>query len=426
MAKRRSNAEILATEDLIMSVAEEAAPSSVRHIFYKMTDPTLPISVPKTHPGYIRVMRHCQKLRLQGRMPYEWIVDDSRHAHLFSGYNSGAMGNEDFALDIARKYRYNYWYTTPYHVEAWVESRSLAGMIARECSDAGVSLYPCNGFPSMTYLHNAAKHVVETARDKPILVVLYAGDYDPSGVQIGRNLEVELEEYVRAAGYEGEFIFLRLAVTEEQISLYNLPSKVRKESDKRALDVTVAVEAESMDANLLRSFFRDSFATLMPQEELEMYREKERLERKDIYDYLMNAELWRVPVCSDCYERLTPSTDYRYDYQCEVCGKQIRWASWPRVSSMNEKEMTWGKGSDHPIIAEDGVWLPREDDTPPQHVTRLERLLLSQGLVSYCPIHYQPIHRYFDDLDFHCILGKDNQHTVPRKDVVHRSRFTLK
>ena len=44
-------------------------PQSVRHVFYLMTDPTLPVSVDKTERGYKLVQRRCVKLRRDGIVP---------------------------------------------------------------------------------------------------------------------------------------------------------------------------------------------------------------------------------------------------------------------------------------------------------------------------------------------------------------------
>ena len=42
-------------------------PQSVRHIFYRLTDPTGPVSVPKTEHGYNLIIRECAKMRRVSR-----------------------------------------------------------------------------------------------------------------------------------------------------------------------------------------------------------------------------------------------------------------------------------------------------------------------------------------------------------------------
>ena len=57
----------------MMVVLEQDQPLSVRHVFYRMVDPTLDVVVPKTHNGYRRVQRLLANMRLDGRIPLSLI-----------------------------------------------------------------------------------------------------------------------------------------------------------------------------------------------------------------------------------------------------------------------------------------------------------------------------------------------------------------
>ncbi len=69
-----------------------------------------------------------------------------------------------------------------------------------------------------------------TADTRP-LIVLYVGDYDPAGVLIDRALERELRTHLRA---DIPMDFRRIAINEEQVKEHDLPTKPRKEGDKRS------------------------------------------------------------------------------------------------------------------------------------------------------------------------------------------------
>ena len=56
-----------ALDDQIRAVLAADNPQSVRHVFYRLTDPTGPVSVPKTERGYDAIVRRCTALRRSGR-----------------------------------------------------------------------------------------------------------------------------------------------------------------------------------------------------------------------------------------------------------------------------------------------------------------------------------------------------------------------
>src|SRR3954463_7223915 len=60
--------------------------------------------------------------------------------------------------------------------------------------------------------------------------IYHLGDFDPSGVDAGRNIEKSLKEYSGGA----EIYFERLAVNPEQIEAGSLPSRPTKTSDSRS------------------------------------------------------------------------------------------------------------------------------------------------------------------------------------------------
>ena len=80
----------------------------------------------------------------------------------------------------------------------------------------GVPLMVTRGFASLSYIHNAAKEIERI--DKPTSIY-YFGDYDPSGVEIDRNLERRLREFAPGS----DIRFERVAVRREQIDEYRAP-----------------------------------------------------------------------------------------------------------------------------------------------------------------------------------------------------------
>ncbi len=67
---RRTKAQVAQLEAQIVEVCEADHPVSVRHVFYRMTDPRLPEPVEKTEQGYKQVQKRVVEMRRAGRLPY--------------------------------------------------------------------------------------------------------------------------------------------------------------------------------------------------------------------------------------------------------------------------------------------------------------------------------------------------------------------
>lgn len=273
--ERRTAAAIDQLDQQIIEVLAEDHPQSVRHVFYRMTNPRLPEPVEKSDRGYRHVQDRLKKLRRNGRVPYGWIADATRR-----GYHTTTYGDaSQFLSRVAGLYRGDLWANSPYYVEVWCESRSIAGVIQDTCEELAVSLYPCGGFSSMTLAYEAAQTINWQCREGKTCLIYYIGDYDPAGVLIDQALEKELREHLDD---DTAMFFYRLGITPAQIAQYDLPTKPRKATDRRAQHVTETVEAEAMPANVLRRLLREQIEHWLPDGALETIRVAEQAEREQI------------------------------------------------------------------------------------------------------------------------------------------------
>jgi hypothetical protein len=241
-----------------------------------MTDPRLEVSVPKTEAGYVQVQNRMVKMRRTGLLPYDWITDSTRRGYFVNTYS----GKGDFLRSVASFYRRDVWANHQSHVEVWCESRSIAGVIQGTCEKYAVSLYPAGGFSSLSLAHQAATYIQDNIDygGKTEALILYVGDYDPAGVLIDRKIETELSRHLDNVPLE----FRRLAINRDQIEQYNLPTKPRKTSDRRARHITETVEAEAMPAYILRGLIESQLDELIPPSHLTALQVAEESERQAI------------------------------------------------------------------------------------------------------------------------------------------------
>ena len=287
--RRRSPAEVRQLEGKILAVLAQDHPQSVRHVFYRLTDPRLPdgVRVDKTEAGYAQVQKRLVDMRRRGLVPYDWIADATRRGYHVDTFR----GAGDFLDAMNGLYRGDLWRFSDWHVEVWTESRSMAGVIQRECEELAVSLYPSGGFTSLTLAHQAASYITKEVRrgeKSDGAAVIYIGDYDPAGVLIDQHVESELRAHLPD---DVPLRFDRLAINPDQIRTYALPTKPRKASDRRRLDIRETVEAEAMPANVVRTMLRERIESFLPAGQLEIVKVAEESERAGLAKLARNVEL---------------------------------------------------------------------------------------------------------------------------------------
>src|SRR3954452_22630165 len=121
--RRRTKAQVQQLERQIIDVLADDHPQSVRHVFYRMTNPRLPEPVEKSDRGYRHVQHRIVELRRAGDTPYDWVTDTTRRGYFTETFRNAS----DFLRSVVGLYRADLWRMANSYVEVWVESRSLAG-----------------------------------------------------------------------------------------------------------------------------------------------------------------------------------------------------------------------------------------------------------------------------------------------------------
>jgi hypothetical protein len=168
-------------------------------------------------------------------------------------------------------------------VEIWLEKDALSGVVYEVTSEWDVPLMVTRGYPSVTYLHEAAEAI--SAQRKPAYIY-YLGDHDPSGVDIPRKVEAGLREFAPRA----EIHFQRVAVLPEQIVELQLPTRPTKTTDSRSKHFEgESVEVDAIPPAKLRALVRECNELHVDQHALRVMRVAEKPERTLLQHLINNA-----------------------------------------------------------------------------------------------------------------------------------------
>jgi hypothetical protein len=193
---------ILAARDIL----KEIQPASVRAVCYQLFTRKLIPSMEKKYTN--RVSTQLRDAREEGVIPWEWIVDETRAAECVNAWeNPGA-----YVETVKRAYRRDRWTDQPYHLEVWSEKGTVRGTLAPVLDAFGVTFRVMHGYGSATTIHAVAE---QSAQDQKTWIILYVGDWDPSGLHMS---EVDLPE--RLARYGGQIARIhRVALRPDQLEI---------------------------------------------------------------------------------------------------------------------------------------------------------------------------------------------------------------
>jgi hypothetical protein len=153
------------------TAAEAAQPITGRGIGYKLFTAGLISSMSRSEMQ--RVYRLLTDARERGEIPWEWIVDETRSLERTATWDDP----EEYARDVATSYRRDFWTQQPVRVEVWSEKGTVRGVLDPVLDEFAVGFRVMHGFSGATTLHDVAQD-----DDGRPLIILYVGDYDPSGM----------------------------------------------------------------------------------------------------------------------------------------------------------------------------------------------------------------------------------------------------
>ena len=288
--KRRTKKEMAEIRDAIYFLLASDNPMTVRQVFYRLVSNGV---IQKTENEYKRtVTRLLTEMRLNHidlfdtvnpilssfftencmpSIPFSWIADNTRWMRKPKTYS----GLEHMLEKTAIFYRRDLWEKQDVHVEIWLEKEALAGVLVEITEKYDVPLMVTRGYPSITFLHTAAQEIDEIG--KPAYLY-YFGDYDPSGVDISRQVNKRINEFCFTP-----INFERVAVTREQIGLLNLPTRPTKKTDSRAKNFhDESVEVDAIEPNTLRAMVEDCITQHIDGDEYERLMVIEKQERESL------------------------------------------------------------------------------------------------------------------------------------------------
>jgi hypothetical protein len=270
-------------------IAEQSQPITGRGVGYKLFSLCLIASMSRNcMQGVYRLLKEARE---EGTIPWAWIVDETRELERVSTWDDPAA----FIRCVARSYRRDFWAQQPQRVEVWSEKGTVRGVLQPVLDTYGVGFRVMHGFGSATILNDVSHY-----DDGRALIILYIGDYDPSGMWMS---ECDIPERLRR--YGGDHIMIkRIALLRDDCDLlgrrpaFNVSEKKK---DPRAPWFRrnygqLCWELDALDPNHLRARVETEILRHIEPEAWERCRVVDEAERESLRCVL---DAWKPAGSSD-------------------------------------------------------------------------------------------------------------------------------
>ncbi len=260
--------------DAAVEILTAMNPMTVRQTFYQLISRQV---IKNDRTGYQAVSNLLRDARKSGVIPWEWIEDRLRRPRTVSMWDD----LEDFANTAIRAYRKDVWATQPQVVEVWLEKDALSGIFEDVLELYGVTLNVGRGYDGWSSIRNAA----ERYGDGVDVIVLYYGDFDPSGEDMFRSLKERLKFF------DCEPEMVKCALSAEDVKRYNLPPNLTKANDTRRKGFVdrfgdISVELDALPVNVLRAMVKEEVEDRMDLDALAQVRDTEKSEKAYLFKML--------------------------------------------------------------------------------------------------------------------------------------------
>ncbi len=294
---------LIATADQILtSYSARGYTLTLRQLFYQFVSRNV---IPNRDTEYKRLGGIINDARMAGLLDWSHMEDRTRNLKRLSAWSSPA----DIIYSAAAGYHRDWWANQDNYVELWIEKDALVGVIERPANRFSVPFFSCRGYTSQSEMWGAAQRLGQQLQRGKSVTILHLGDHDPSGIDMSRDIEERLRNFILQdearrlfqMGQEDDevrgalldlserFTVKRIALTMAQVDEINPPPNPAKLTDARAQGYIARYGEESWELDALSPEYLDDLITTEVEALIDFDRWDEAVAREKREKELLNA-----------------------------------------------------------------------------------------------------------------------------------------
>jgi hypothetical protein len=245
--------------DIIEDYQRQEYTLTLRQLYYQLVSRDI---IPNVAAEYNKLSILLKEGRMAGIVDWGAIEDRLRRPE-----SPASFRNPQAILNAAiNQYQLPRQKGQENYIEVWVEKDALSGVLKRVTGQYHIPILVNRGYSSASAMFDSFERFEEAYKNSQNIKILYLGDYDPSGLDMIRDIEKRIIEFFVGKFCEYEFCedeieyytdqfnfeIKPIALTKKQIDLYEPPPNPAKLSDTRAAKFVQNHGYESWEVDALR------------------------------------------------------------------------------------------------------------------------------------------------------------------------------
>jgi hypothetical protein len=285
--------------NLVDAYMQKGISLSNRQLYYRLVGKEL---IPNFIEIYKRICKFLTDLKYGGYIDWDAIEDRGRVPKRKSQWKTV----QDLIDSAIASYRLPRWKDQEYYIELYCEKEAMESVL-RPIADKYHIYFGYNkGYSSSSTMYDIAKRIYNQLVDSKHVVLLYLGDHDPSGLDMVRDVEERIKEFLiawQSAGEEDELYLQRfkehiddmfyvehVALTMNQVTQFNPPPNPAKVTDPRAKDYikkysNMSWELDSLEPEDLIQITESAILGYLDLDKYNKWIEREKKESKLLVDF---------------------------------------------------------------------------------------------------------------------------------------------
>jgi hypothetical protein len=291
----KANRDRLVTiNSIIEEYQSEGYVLTLRQLYYQLVSRDI---IPNKDSEYSKLSTLLKEGRMGGIVDWGAIEDRLRVPSKPPSWDSPAEIIDACIKSYARDRQDG----QPVYLEVWVEKDALSGVLKRVTEKYHINIMVNRGYSSASAMHDAFLRFVHNAayENKPAKI-LYLGDFDPSGLDMIRDIRDRIEEFQEGYGdgslvEEMKFSVVPIALTTDQIAEYQPPPNPAKITDPRSdwfihKYGATSWEVDALPPQALNSILEEAITDEMDMEEYQGMLKLEENEKWTLREIKENLE----------------------------------------------------------------------------------------------------------------------------------------
>jgi len=200
--------------EIIEEYTEKGYTLTLRQLYYQLVSRDV---IPNSVQEYGKLSTLLKEGRMAGLVDWSAIEDRLRKPYTPSSWKSP----KEILETAAKQFALDHMAGQKTYIEVWVEKDALSGVLKRVTSIYHVPIMVNRGYSSASAMHDSYERFMQAFEMGKKVVILYLGDFDPSGKDMVRDIRERIAEFINGSE---EFVnVLAMKPTEwlvEQIELF--------------------------------------------------------------------------------------------------------------------------------------------------------------------------------------------------------------